>query len=110
VSTHLVFELEGLADHLAVLGNGKVVVQVSTDQLRRNLKRYVLTAREGISCTPPENSAVMLNGSSREHAWTMWGEEARLLEQLRERGAEIRDVRPLTLHESAVAFLGMERT
>ena len=109
VSTHLVFELERLADHLAVLGHGHVVAQLSTDELRRKLKRYVVNATNGVKVIPPAESTVHLNGSEREKAWTLWGDEDQLSARLREGGAEIRDVRALTLHESAVAFLGMER-
>lgn len=109
VSTHLVFELERLADHLAVLGNGHVVAQLSTDELRRKLKRYVVNASNGVHVIPPADATVHLNGSEREKAWTLWGEEQFVTSHLRENGAEIRDVRSLTLHEAAVAFLGMER-
>ena len=109
VSTHLVFELERLADHLAVLSNGRVVAQLSTDELRRKLKRYVVNATNGVKVVPPAESTVHLNGSEREKAWTLWGEEHFVTSQLLQGGAEIRDVRSLTLHEAAVAFLGMER-
>ena len=34
VSTHLVFELERLADHMAVLSDGRLVAQLPTDELR----------------------------------------------------------------------------
>lgn len=107
VSTHLVFELERLADHMAVLSEGSVVAQLTTDDLRSNLKRYVVTSN-GTAMDPPREATVRLNGSERERAWTLWGDEQQLAERLRVGGAEIREVRPLTLQEAAVAFLGME--
>lgn len=108
VSTHLVFELERLADHVAVLSEGHLLAQLTTDELHTHLKRYVIRA-EDLHLTPPRDAAVVLNGSDREHAWTLWGDEQQLTAHLRDQGADVRDVRPLTLHEAAVAFLAMER-
>jgi len=107
VSTHLVFELERLADHLAVLSDGRLVAQLTTDEMRLHLKRYVVSASEGFA--PPRAATVALNGSERERALTLWGDERQLAMELEASGAEIRNVRPLTLQEAAVAFLGMER-
>jgi ABC-2 type transport system ATP-binding protein len=96
VSTHLVFELERLADHIAVLNDGKLAAQVSTADMHRHFKRYVLHGGGE-------------NGSAREQAHTLWGEEAEVAARLVRDGVTVRDVRPLTLQEAAVAFLGMER-
>ena len=80
---------------------------VPTDELRLHLKRYVVRANEGF--VPPPGATVALNGSERERAVTLWGDERQLTSELEAGGAEIREVRPLTLQEAAVAFLGMER-
>lgn len=95
VSTHLVFELERLADHIAVLNGGKLTAQVSITDLHSHFKRYVLHGGG-------ENGA-------REHARTLWGDEAEVAAGLMRDGVVIRDVRPLTLQEATIAFLGMER-
>ena len=107
VSTHLVFELERLADHLAVLSEGRLLTQIPTDELRSQLKRYVVAASGEF--VAPRDATVALNGSDRERAFTLWGDERQLSEQMQAQGAEIRDVRPLTLQEAAVALLGMEQ-
>lgn len=83
VSTHLIYEIEALADHLAVLRDGKLVAQLLTETLHENLKRYA-------------------NG---DRAWTLWGDEATIVNDLRARGNELRETRPLTLQEAAVALL-----
>jgi ABC-2 type transport system ATP-binding protein len=107
VSTHLVFELERLADHLAVLSDGRLIAQMSTDELRQQLKRYVVAAQGDFA--PPREATVALNGSERERALTLWGDQTKLSADMQAQGAEIRDVRSLTLQEAAVAFLGMQR-
>lgn len=108
ISTHLVNEVEALADHLAVLRNGKLVIQTRTDDLRRMLKRYVVVPSAGGPVSPPAGVTVLMNGSERERAWTLWGDEAALSAQFREAGAQLREVRPLTLQEATVAFLSKE--
>lgn len=95
VSTHLVFELERLADHIAVLKGGKLTAQVSIADLNTHFKRYVLHGQG-------ENGA-------GEHARTLWGDESEVVAGLMRDGVVIRDVRPLTLQEATIAFLGMER-
>lgn len=107
VSTHLVFELERLADHVAVLSDGKLAAQLSTDALRQQLKRYVVITNGDFQ--PPADAMIALNGSERERAVTLWGDESALTTRLQSSGAQIRDVRPLTLQEAAIAFLGMEQ-
>ncbi len=104
VSTHLVFEIETLADHFAVLRDGRLLTQLRTDELQHQLKRYVLTS----AAPPPADVTVMTNGSDREKAWTLWGDETELRERLIRAGAELRAVRPLTLQEAAVALLSQE--
>ena len=48
---------------------------------------------------------VSRNGSGRELAWTIWGDEAEVAERLREAGATIRQIEPLTLEEAALVLL-----
>jgi ABC-2 type transport system ATP-binding protein len=108
VSTHLVFELERLADHIAVLADGRLVVQTPTDNLRTRLRRYMVATDSAY--VPPDQAVISINGSERERALTLWGDEEQITEQIRSAGGDIRDVRPLTLQEAAVAFLAMEHT
>ena len=48
------------------------------------------------------------DGARREVAWTIWGDEADVSEQLRATGATIRQVRPLSLEDAALALLSRE--
>jgi ABC-2 type transport system ATP-binding protein len=105
VSTHLVFELERLADHFAVLRDGKVVTQTSTDHLKGRLKKYVVRGVGNIEPMPPADALLVANGSQRERAWTLWGDESSLAARIEESGGEVHEVRSLSLQEAAVAFL-----
>ncbi|MFW6206111.1 MAG: ATP-binding cassette domain-containing protein, partial [Gemmatimonadota bacterium] len=108
VSTHLVYEVEGLGDHLGVLKEGALRAQLDRDTLRRRLRRYTVEVPDGM----PEPEAlrgrvVRVAGRGREVAWTVWGEQAEVVDRLKAAGAVIREVDPLTLEEAAVALLAM---
>ncbi|HEY0809339.1 MAG TPA: ABC transporter ATP-binding protein [Longimicrobiales bacterium] len=105
VSTHLIFELERLADHFAVMRDGKLLAQTSTDYMKRRLKKYVVRGAGSIEPAPPAGALLVANGNPRERAWTLWGEEAALAAKIEQSGGEVHEVRSLTLQEAAVAFL-----
>lgn len=106
VSTHLVHETERLGDHLGVMLEGRVEVQCTRETLRRRLRRYRIQVPDGWRGAPALGDAVIRrNGSRREVAWTIWGDEADVSARLRAAGATVRQVDPLTLEESALALL-----
>ena len=108
VSTHLVYEVEGLGDHLGVLREGALRAQLDRPTLRRRLRRYTLEVADGWAGVPAlEDRVIRVSGEGREVAWTVWGEEAEVLDRLKANGATVRDVDPLTLEEAAVALLSM---
>ena len=106
VSTHLVHETERLGDHLGVMTNGRIEVQSTRETLRRRLRRYRIQVPDGWRGAPALDDVVIRrNGSRREVAWTIWGEEAEVSARLQGSGAVIRQVDPLTLEEAALALL-----
>jgi ABC-2 type transport system ATP-binding protein len=108
VSTHLVYEVEGLGDHLGVLKDGRLTAQLDRETLRLQLRRYTLEMPDG--WTGPEElgqRVVRRNGRGREQAWTVWGEEREVVEQFGAAGASVRGVEPLTLEDAAIALLAM---
>ncbi len=109
ISTHLVYEVEGLGDHLGVLREGRLRAQLDRETLRGRLRRYTLEVPDGWSGVESiRDRVVRTTGSGRELAWTVWGEEAEVLDQLKAGGATVREVDPLTLEEAAVALLAMK--
>jgi ABC-2 type transport system ATP-binding protein len=108
VSTHLVYEVEGLGDRLGVLREGRLAAQLDRERLRTRLRRYTLEVPEDWSGAGAlRDRVVRRNGRGREVAWTVWGDEAEVVERLKAGGATVRDVDPLTLEEAAVALLAM---
>ena len=108
ISTHLVYEVEGLGDRLGVLKDGILRAQLDRETLRRQLRRYTLAVPEAWDGAPAlSDRIVRRSGGGREVAWTVWGEQADVVERLKSSGATVRDVDPLTLEEAAVALLAM---
>lgn len=109
ISTHLVYEVEGLGDHLGVLWEGALRAELDRETLRRRLRRYTLEVPD--DWTGPDavrDRVIRTGGGGREVAWTIWGDEPEVLDRLRGSGATVREVDPLTLEEAAVALLAMK--
>lgn len=108
ISTHLVYEVEGLGDHIGVLKDGVLAAQLDRETLRSRLRRYTLEIADGWN--GPEGLTeriVRRSGTGREVAWTVWGQESEVVERLKASGGRVRDVEPLTLEEAAVALMAM---
>lgn len=106
ISTHHIHEVESLGDHIGVLSAGRLVAQMSRDDLRRTVLRYRVEVPEGWEA-PPELRTPTLRRSrgGREVQWTLIGEEREVAARLATAGATVRDVTPLALEEAALAFL-----
>ena len=108
VATHLVYEMDRLADHLGVLRDGKLIAQVSRHELDRQLRRYTLEVPDGWRSTATLGSALLRrNGSQREFQWTVWGDEHAIAHKLSASGAVVRDVAHVNFQEAALALLSM---
>jgi ABC-2 type transport system ATP-binding protein len=109
IATHHIHEVESLADHVGVLREGRLVAQMTRDELRRTVLRYRVEVPEGWDA-PPELRIASLRRSrgGREVQWTLVGEESDVTARLAAAGATVRDVTPLTLEEAALAFLAEE--
>lgn len=108
ISTHLVYEVEGLGDHLGVLREGALRAQLDRETLRRRLRRYTLEVPEGWDgAAGLRDRVIRTGGSGREVSWTVWGDEPEVVERLKAGGATVREVDPLTLEEAAVSLLSM---
>jgi ABC-2 type transport system ATP-binding protein len=109
VSTHLVYEVERIADHLGVLRRGRLVAQTSREEMHRMLRAYRTDGPEG-SVAPADIPGLVLRreGSGREVRWTIWGEQAAVAHHLEREGAVVRDIAPLTLEQGVVTLLRSE--
>jgi ABC-2 type transport system ATP-binding protein len=108
IATHQIHELESLADHLGALRSGRLVAQMSREELHRTVRRYRVELPQGWQ--PPNLPFVgeRGHGGGREAQWTLRGDERELVARLVSTGARVRDVRPLTLEDATLAFLTEE--
>jgi ABC-2 type transport system ATP-binding protein len=109
ISTHHVSEMESLADHVGVLRGGRLVAQLSRDELRRTVRRYRAEVPERWKA-PPGLEVMRMRRSGREVQWTAMGDEREVTQRLARAGAQVREVSPLALEEAALAFLTGEVT
>ena len=109
IATHHIHEVESLADHVGVLNGGRLVAQMSRDELRRTVRRYRVEVGEGWQA-PAEWQTPSLRRSrgGRELQWTLIGEERDVTARLAAAGATVREATPLALEEAALAFLHEE--
>lgn len=108
LSTHVVGEVAGFADHLGVLGAGRAESVLSRERLSREVRRLLVRAPEG--WRPPTLAPGTLlrrtGDPSGEEVWITLGDEDEVRRRMEESGARVLDARPLGLEEAAVAFLG----
>lgn len=107
LSTHLVHEAERLADHLGVMTDGRLEIQVPRSGLRERLRRYHLRLPE-VWSSDPETELPVVAGerSGRDLRWLVWGSEEEVVAALEAAGASVEQVSAVTLEEAAVALLG----
>jgi ABC-2 type transport system ATP-binding protein len=106
VSTHIVHEMERLADHMGVLRAGRLQTQLPLNQLRLQLRRYRAEVPDGWSGPSGLNGAVLRRQDApRAIQWTVWGEEEDIVRRLTSAGAAVREVTPLSLEDATLALL-----
>jgi ABC-2 type transport system ATP-binding protein len=105
VATHHVGELERLADHVGVLREGRLSVQMPVDALRRELVRYRLTIPDRWSEPPLEGAVLHRVQRGGEGLWTVRGEPSRVVERFAASGAAVIDRTPLPLEEAVLTLI-----
>ena len=106
VSTHLVYEVERMADHLGVLRSGGLVAQLPIEELHRKLRLYRAEGPEGWVGPADLNGAVLRRaGTGRTIQWTIWGDEQEIAERIAASGGVVREVTPLTLDQAVMTLL-----
>jgi ABC-2 type transport system ATP-binding protein len=110
VSTHQIHEFESLTDYVGVLRSGRLQAQLSRDELRRTVGRYLVEVPAGWQ-TPQDLQAAGARISGRhETQWTLVGDQRELIDRLTLAGALVRDVQPLPLEDATLALLAAEVT
>jgi ABC-2 type transport system ATP-binding protein len=108
VSTHQVHEFESLADHVGVLRHGTLLAQMSREELRMNVGRYLVELPAEWQVSHELRAAGARDGSVRQAQWTLIGEQRDLIDRLTLAGAMVRDVQPLSLEDATLALLATD--
>lgn len=109
ISTHRIYEVESLADHVGVLREGRLVAQMPRDELQRTVRRYRVEVPEGWEAPPElQVAGVRRSSTGREVRWTLVGEEREVTRRIALAGAQVREVTSLGLEDAALAFLSDE--
>jgi len=111
LSTHQIHEVESLADHVGVLRGGRLIAQMSREELYRTVRRYRAEVPDGWEAPPELRTAgVRRSHAGREVQWTLVGEEREVTARLSLAGARVHEVKPLALEDAAMAFLSEDET
>ena len=105
ISTHLIHEADRMATHVAVIDRGRVVVQAPREELNRNLRRYRAARLSGETPSLLQPVVVMRADDDQGTDLVVWGEETLVGPLLRDAGVQVLETGPLSLEQSAVAFL-----
>jgi ABC-2 type transport system ATP-binding protein len=111
IATHHIHEVESLADHVGVLREGRLIAQLTRDELRRTVVRYRVEVPD--TWQPPPDLRIASprrSRAGREMQWTLIGEPDEITARFAGAGATVRDVTPLALEEAALAFLAEEES
>ncbi|NBB15307.1 ATP-binding cassette domain-containing protein [Caulobacter sp. SLTY] len=105
ISTHLIYEVDRLADHIGVLRGGALLAQLPREDLHRRLKLYRADGPEGWVGPANLQGVIKRAALGREIRWTVWGEEAEVATRIADSGGVVRDVASLTLDDAVVALM-----
>jgi ABC-2 type transport system ATP-binding protein len=106
IATHHVHELESLTDHIGVLRNGRLVAQMTREELLATVRSYQLEVPDGWN-VPLELQALALRRSStgRGVQCTLVGKQDEMTKRLAATGALVRQVDTLALEDAVLALL-----
>ena len=104
-STHLIYELDALADQVGVLSQGRLTAQMSRDALRETLKSYRIRSPEGWEAATDIPGVLHRGQFGREHNWVIRGDQADIVGRIAQSGGEVREIAPLNLHDAVVHLM-----
>jgi ABC-2 type transport system ATP-binding protein len=107
VASHVAHELEALATHVGLLRKGRLVAQVTREEMHARLRAYEFAAPPDW-VAPHDLHAGRRRGSGRDRVWTIWGDEAAVVSSLTASGALVHSSSPLSLDEATLALLTWE--
>ena len=102
-SSHLLDEVEQVADHVAIIHQGRLMLNSPMDHIKATHHRLTLRFSTVLSKAPALSGALAVEGAGQEWTYTCHGESARLHHEAEILGARIVDEASLTLDEIFVS-------
>ena len=105
-SSHLLDEVERMADVVAMIHAGRVVFQGALDEIRARHRRFTLQLPEGMAALPPLPGVLRVEGAGRERTVVCDGDMKALREAAAALGVEVLDETTPTLEDIFLARVG----
>lgn len=102
-SSHLLDEVERVSDHVAMIHQGVVTVDMSMDDLKESHHRFLVRFSEGMGRFPDMAGVLHVEGSDREWRVLCSGAREELIGLLQEMGGQLLETTVPTLDEIFVA-------
>ena len=109
-SSHLLEEVERVADHVAIIDRGRVIQNDDLETLKASFHRVVLRFDTPVSGRPLIDGCFNWQGSDRQWSTYYRGASREIEERIRGSGAEVIDWQAPTLPEIFLALLDARRS
>jgi ABC-2 type transport system ATP-binding protein len=104
LSSHLVHELERVADRVGIIEGGKLIVSDDIDTVKNSVKEVILQ-NQGSETLDLPSGDFQLSDEGTGAKLTVYDFDDQKLETIKQTGAHIVDVRDLPLEQAFVAHL-----
>jgi ABC-2 type transport system ATP-binding protein len=104
-SSHLLDEVERVADHVAIIHQGRIMLTASMDEIKETHRRMTLRFSEPVMTPPTLIGALSSSGAGAEWTFICNGESGQLRRAAEALGATVVDDAPLSLDEAFVSHV-----
>ncbi|OAI54201.1 ABC transporter ATP-binding protein [Planctomyces sp. SCGC AG-212-M04] len=98
-SSHLLDEVERVADRVAMIHNGRIALTASMDEIHDNHRRVTLRFEEAVAVAPSLVGSLSASGGGAEWTYVCGGDSTQLRRAAEALGATVVDEAALTLDE-----------
>lgn len=102
-SSHLLDEVERVADRVAIIHQGRILLTAAMDEIRESHRRMTLRFRQTMTSPPSLTGALSCDGAGQEWTYICSGESGLLRHEAAALGAQVIDDSALSLDEIFVS-------